>query len=52
MIRIDGYNGDYSGGGSGGGLSNYAYHNNDNYKKSEARILIPLTNTSFISYKK
>ena len=30
----------------------YAYHNNDNYKKSEARILIPLTNTSFISYKK
>lgn len=52
IISIDGYHGDYNGGGSGGGLANYAYHNNDNYKTSEARILIPLTNTSFISYKK
>lgn len=51
MISIDGYQGDYNGGSSGGSV-NYAYHNNDNYKTSEARILIPLTNTSFISYKK
>ena len=52
-ITIDGYKGDYSGGGGGGSYeAHYEYHNSDNYKKSEARILIPLTNTSFISYKK
>ena len=46
-ITVSGYNGGYN-----GGLTGYAKYDNDNYKKSEARILIPLTNTSFISYKK
>src|SRR5574343_519024 len=46
MIIVNGYSGGYN-----GGLIGYKNHNSDNYKKSEARILIPLTNTSFISYK-
>lgn len=47
IMNIDGFQGGYN-----GGVVGYANHTNDNYKTSEARILIPLTNTSFISYKK
>ena len=47
IINIPGFQGSYN-----GGVIGYANHTNDNYKTTEARILIPLTNTSFISYKK
>ena len=46
IIDIPGFQGSYN-----GGVVGYANHTNDNYKTTEARILIPLTNNSFISYK-